>query len=464
MLKRITLSLIFAFVLSIPVAAGAAPPGAGPADALWPVGHTQTVAPNSSQWYKFDVGGKKADVTATLDAASSDGLRLAIYTPDQVASWLDGGKLQPVGAGAPAQDHALAWYGEFNRAGTYYAVVHNDSPAPLEVRLAVTGDSVTTGAPEPPVVVVPDDPLMPKLPVAQGINGKLVFVDASGGNIYTVNGDGTGLRRISYGMDPQWNAAGTKIALARQGPVAGVFVVDADGGSEQLLYATNEPRSPDWSPDGSEIVFSYQGATRGGGVRCFRDRCFELPSSVEWKLGSVNLADGAYHDVRSSGTAFTPAWNADGTIVYNDTSIGLMQTSSTGEPAANPFIGDLRITSDSYNPLRIMSPQYSPDGSRIVYMVMQSPTWQIAIANADGSDQRLLTRDVVLALTHPSSVAPVWSPDGTQILFLSNRNGRWEFFVMNADGSNPHQVLKNVTDRIELRYDYQAAGMVSWSE
>ncbi|MBI4671123.1 MAG: PD40 domain-containing protein [Chloroflexi bacterium] len=176
------------------------------------------------------------------------------------------------------------------------------------------------------------------------------------------------------------------------------------------------------------------------------------------------MSDGAYHDVRSTASAFTPTLAPDGTIVYNDPNIGLMKTASTGEPQPEPFIGDLRITSASYNPLRIMSPQFSPDGSQIIYMVMQPPTWQIALAYSDGSHQHLLTRDNVLAITHPSNVAPQWSPDGAQILFLSNRNGRWEFFTMSPDGSNVQQVLKNITDQIEMRYDYQAGRMMSWTK
>lgn len=178
----------------------------------------------------------------------------------------------------------------------------------------------------------------------------------------------------------------------------------------------------------------------------------------------MNVADGAYHDVRSSDSAITPTIAPDSTIVYNDGNIGLLKTTSTGEPAAEPFIGDLRITSPTYNPLRIMSPAVSPDGKQIIYMVMQQPTWQIAQANADGGNQHLLTRDNALAIAHPSNVAPQWSPDSQQILFLSNRNGRWEFFTMDADGGNVQQVLKNITDQIEIRYDYQAGRMMSWTK
>lgn len=463
MLKRIILFLILATALLSTAATSYAASGSGPADAVTPNGGAQSVAANSAQWYAFELGGKKQDVSVTLDAASADGLRLEIYTPEQAAAYQNGDSVKPIGAGTAQKTHTLAWYGTFNQAGTYYAVVHNDTGAAVDVTVNVAGDSLVT-QPTATSTTTVVDPLQKVAPVnTTGVTGKIAFVDANGGNLYTVNGDGTNLQRVSFGMDPQWNSDGTKIALARQGPVPGIFTVNADGSNETLVYQTNEPRSPDWSPDDSQLVFTYQGATKGGGTRTFGNRTIELPSTTEWKLGLVNLSDNSYQDVRSTDNATTPTWNVNGTIAYNDTAIGLMTTTATGAPSADPFIGDLRITTDSYNPLRLRSPQYSPDGSKIVYVVQQSPTWQIAIANADGSDQHLLTSNDALWLTHPDNVAPVWSPDGSKILFLSNRNGKWEFFTMNADGSNVQQVLKNVTDQISISYSYQAERMISWT-
>lgn len=462
MVKKTFLIVLFAAVFLLTAAAALAQGGPGPDNALLPYGQPVTVAPNSAQWFKFDVGGKKKAATAFLDAASADGLLLAIYTPEQVANWQRGDGLKALGMGSPQQQHTLGWYGTFNEAGTYYAVAYNDTGAPVDVRVTVDGDSVTT---LPAPTATPNiDPLMTPTPLGKGIRGKLAFVDATGGNIYTVNGDGTNLRRVTFGMDPQWNHGGTMLTFARQGPVPGIYIINADGSGERLLYQTNEPRAPIWSPDDSEIIFSYQGATKGGGEVCFRGRCFQRPSSVEWKLGAVNVADGAFHDVRSGESAITPTIAPDGTIVYSDGNIGLMKTTSRGEPQPEPFIGDLRITSPSYNPLRILSPAISPDGKSIIYMVKQQPTWQIAQAGMDGSNQHLLTSDNALAIAHPSSVAPQWSPDSKQILFLSDRNGRWEFFTMNADASNVQQVLKNITDQIDIRYDFQAGRMMSWAK
>jgi hypothetical protein len=442
--------------------------GTGPNDALSPVGDTQTVPPHSGQWYYFDVGGGRATLTATLDAGSADGLRLELYTPDEISNWQQrNDKLVSIGVASPQQEHTLGWDGSFNIAGRYYAVAYNDTDAPIQVSVRVIGDAVTTSI--QPTPTRRPDPLITPTPLGNGIEGKIVFIDQTGGNMYTVNGDGTGLQRISFGMDPIWNHAGTQIALTRQGPIPGLYTIDPDGGNEKLLYGTNQIRSPDYKPDDSQIVFSFQGPAKGGEQRCFTFRghraCFTTPETHDWLLGLVNLSDDSYRDIRSSNNSTNPTVNADGvTIAYNDLSIGLMKTTWDGDLQPNPFVGDLRNTTPTYNPLRLMSPVFSPDGTKIVYMVSQPPTWQIAIANADGSDQHLLTSNEPLAYYHPDNAAPQWSPDGKQILFLSNRNGKWEFFLMNADGTGTTQVLKNITDQIPIKYDFQAGRMMSWAK
>lgn len=457
--------------------------GTGPGDALSPDGQAVTIAPHSAVWFQFDVGSSSKNlngfgrhmflsardlIVATLDANGASGTRLAIYTPDEISSWQNGDRLAAVGAGSAsgANGHDLLWTGSFNVPGTYYVVAYNDSDAAITANVQVNGTYITTAATTANAAPTPapfTNPFAVQTPLGQGFSGKLVFVDSSGGNIYTVNGDGAGLTKIGSGLDPQWNHSGTLIALARQGPTPGIYTINADGSNERMLYQTNNPRAPDWNPTDSQIVFSFEGDTKSS-ERCFRNRCFTRNGVTPWQLGLLNAGDGTYTDLRTSNYAFTPTWNADGvTIAYNDTSIGLMTTTPGGSQSVDPFIGDLRITSPLYNPLHIMSPQYSPDGTQIVYMVLQTPTWQIAIANADGSNQHLLTQMDPLDFVHPSNVAPVWSPDGKQIMFLSDRNGKWEFFTMSADGSNQQQVLKNVTDQITIKYDFQSGRMMSWA-
>ncbi len=409
-------------------------------------------------------------MTATLDANGASGLRLAIYTPDQITAWQNGEALTPIGVGSPspATGHDLLWTGPFNTAGTYYAVVSNDSDASVTVSLNVTGDLVVTTVNVLPTPTPFPNPFATVTPLGTGFSGQLVFQQAAGGTIYRVNGDGTNLQPISFGLDPQWNRAGTQVALARQGPVPGIYTLNPDGSQEQLLYQTNEPRAPDWSPDGSRIVFSFQGLTKGGVPQTFTFRgrtfTFASPETVQWKVATVSAAGGDYLDLKATNHAYTPSWNADGvTIAFNDLSVGIMQTSVNGDYAPFNFIGDLRQGAADYNPLKLMSEQYSPDGKQMVYMVMQQPAWQIAVANADGSNQHLLTRIDPLDFVHPNNFAPIWSPDGKQILFLSDRNKKIEFFLMNADGSGQVQVLKNVSDQVPLFYEYESERMMTWT-
>src|ERR1700682_4506665 len=132
MRKRIVLFIALALSFLITAATAVAATGTGPSDAIAPNNGTQTVAANSAQWYTFELGGKKADVTVTLETATADGVRLQIYTPAQIAAYQNGEKLKAIGVGSEQQAHSLAWYGEFHQSGTYYALVNNDTGAPVQ--------------------------------------------------------------------------------------------------------------------------------------------------------------------------------------------------------------------------------------------------------------------------------------------------------------------------------------------
>jgi hypothetical protein len=458
----------FALLFGSAYAAG----GTGPGDALLPVGTPQTLPPHTALWYRFDYGGNGSQILASvadnLGSSSEDGasgIRLAIYTPQQIAAWQNGDKLTPIGSGSPTPGYDLAWVGQFNFPGRFYAVVSNDSEASFSLSVRVTGDAVTTSLNIVPTATPFPNPFATVTPLGQGIAGKLAFLDGQGGSLYTVNGDGTHLKRVSFGMDPQWNHQGTQIALARQGPVPGIYTLSADGSNEQRLFGGTEVRAPDWSPDDSRLVFSQFVKNKGGGTICFFGRCFGLPEEALWKIATLDANDGSYLDLRATRHAFTPTWKSDGvTIGYNDLTVGIMQTSTQGDYEPFNFIGDLRPGLGSYNPLKLMSPQYSPEGGAMVYMVLQPPAWQIAEAQADGSNQRLLTRLDPLDFVHPNNAAPVWSPDGKEILFLSDRNGKWEMFVMSADGTGVQQVLKPISDEIALSYQFQSERMLSWTK
>lgn len=109
-------------------------------------------------------------------------------------------------------------------------------------------------------------------------------------------------------------------------------------------------------------------------------------------------------------------------------------------------------------------PWWSPDGKRIVYRANHPETpeaiatykdllaqrlvrpskMDLWIMNADGSDQRQITR------LGAASFGPSWTPDGRKIIFSSNHHtdpklGNFDLFLINPDGSGLEQVTTATT-------------------
>jgi dipeptidyl aminopeptidase/acylaminoacyl peptidase len=449
------MALFVALVVALGAVSASAGGGAGPNDALAITNTVLKLAPFARVWHWFDYAGDRSLIDLTVDAGGATDARVSLYTPENIAAWGAGDALHAIGIGAhdaARPEHDLVWQGRFVTAGRYFVVVENNSGAEIAYRLDVTGDGVKTVAATPTPTLVPA--FTTPTPLGKPLSGRLVFQVASGNDIYTVNGDGTKLTRVTYGLDPAWSHDGKRIAFARWNQPAGLYVANADGSNERLVYRADKIKSPTWSADDTHLAFSMQKGGKAGSKFCFGLICFSAPDDEFWKLGIVNVDDGTLSEPKCPSHCFAPSFsNDDNTIVFNDGAIGLLQTYADGSDAWTIV-----------NNMLTRAPVVSPDGTKIVYQFSQHDHWEIARANIDGSGITRLTFEDFLAFRKANNVAPTWSPDGKQILFLSDRNRRWEFFVMNADGSNPHQVLKNVTDALTIRYDYASERVAAWTK
>jgi Tol biopolymer transport system component len=315
-------------------------------------------------------------------------------------------------------------------------------------------------------------------------DGRLIFATRSGGDLYSVNADGTDLQKLAVGViDPVVSPDGTQVAYTRwDGANMGtLYGLNLNDGSERVVAGDiRQPKSPTWSPDGQEIIISFQhGGTVDPQSECrefdsddgiqlpnvseitsvHRDSdgsvkiCFIRAEDLQWGLRQINLVTSQAEDLPADLYSFNPTWDPQNSsrVIY-DGQRGLMQLDvASGE--LQSFTDDVRDT----------APVFSPDGQKLALTYKQHDHWEVYTYDlASGSRQRL-TKPPLLADPQYSSAAPAWSPDGSQIAFVTDRTGQWEIWVMNADGSNPHALFSSEV-QAQVGLDYQGVNerLLNW--
>jgi Tol biopolymer transport system component len=193
-------------------------------------------------------------------------------------------------------------------------------------------------------------------------------------------------RVLPWGRSPDWSPDGTQLVVT----TGQIYTVNVDGSNLRRLTSAGRNSFPAWSPDGEWIGF---------------DSNYTLPTDAIWVMRS----DGSQRQVVGPIGARMLEWHPLGSSIVHIREAFHVATMT----AQGTDIRELTTNAEYFHP------EYSPDGSRIAYERF-GPPWpsppQVWVMNADGSDQRQLTTR--------GGGWPSWSPDGRRIVFVRDDGTR----------------------------------------
>ena len=271
------------------------------------------------------------------------------------------------------------------------------------------------------------------------------------GDIYTIQPDGSELRRLTSSGDnrtPAWSPNGKRIAFVsgRAGNLD-VYVMRRDG--SEVVNITNTPGNeltPDWHPGGKSLIYT----ARPEGNRHHHLFTIRLPHGSPRQL----TFDRFLNDYPTNNGESDASYSPDGRFI--------LATQRTGDEGSAPAIFLTRMNADGSGSAMLTigidderEGAYSPQGDRVVLAASQDYAYEarphnLFITNPDGSGTTQLTHSVEFG--EPEYRNPSWSPDGRRLVFSSRGQtpARSGLHIMETDGTG----LRALTAGVEP--DWQA--------
>ncbi len=234
---------------------------------------------------------------------------------------------------------------------------------------------------------------------------------------------------------PAISPDGETLAFIRRGSsdTDDVHLAPVSGGPATRLTSDNGPiRGLAWTPDGRGIVYASNraGARHLWKIRASGGRPERVPAGGE---NPTTLAISPHR------------WLLAYTSTHLDTNIWSFEVQDRTGLSGSPPVRLISSTRADD------SPQYSPDGNRIVFASSRTGPVEIWTCHRDGSDVVQVT-----SLYAPHVGTPRWSPDGRQIAFDSTAAGQRDIYVVSADGGTPRRLTTESS--AEVRPSWSADG------
>lgn len=241
--------------------------------------------------------------------------------------------------------------------------------------------------------------------------------------IYSINPDGTDLRRItndefSYSQ-VCWSPNRTQVAgtTDENWTTAGLhmFVMDSDGTNKKLLSIGSQIT---WLPNGKELLYSNMPSS---GIGLLKLNIYKY--DIENETFELIIENGGSPDINKNGDK----------LVYGAIDYSV-------EPVGKPTI---ILTFPSFEKIltiqsnKMTYPTWSPDGKILVY-TKDDEIYTMAMI--DTIESKVFDNTSSLHYIYPK-----FSPDGQKIIFTGYTDGLQEsfLFMVNIDGTELHKVYES---------------------
>lgn len=228
--------------------------------------------------------------------------------------------------------------------------------------------------------------------------------------------DGTGQTEVEVAYSQaflHWSPDGAKVVFSKPGDTTAKYLANADGSNEVVLPLVG---NTDWSADSKKIVYQLS-----------------IGESKNSELFIYSLETGKTENVTNHpGFDADPNFSPDGSqIVFTTTRDGNAEIYLMNSDGGNVR----RLTN---HPSWDSHAVFSPDGTTIAFNAdRENESSDVYLMNTEGGDLRGL-----LTWKSNETVEPgCWSPDGTRIAFYSDREGNDDIYVTNAEVFRPQLAL-----------------------
>jgi Tol biopolymer transport system component len=293
---------------------------------------------------------------------------------------------------------------------------------------------------------------LPAAAGSPGVNGQIAFArfDPTLGDSvpYTINPDGSHEHQVlPLPLEaPHWSPDGSRLAFAGVGvsPTDATAIVNPDDGSYRVLPLP-DPTLPTacfvWSPDGKRLACGLFSPPPDPS----QDGMYSIRSSDGGGLTRITSAPGL-NDIPGD---YSPDGRrlVFGRFTLDDVGVALFVVNANGTGLKQIMPTGTLLTAGTGG-------SWSPQGNEIVFSRhltddVHSSLW---VVHSDGTGLREINVQGVAcggANDDPNGIGcfdPRWSPDGTKIVFvLSSADGR-NIYTINADGSGLFQVTNGGVD------------------